>query len=179
MENDFRKLWLAAMIAVAVTMFVCIANAKGQAVKINKEKPRDLIATTTNLDAIIPGAGSPDTVCVLVWKGKNELEHQLNEFRDVHLFTQEVARNKNVTLYWRDVCLDTSYGEHQLYNVSVQVWPKDKVKNFKEDKTNRYIIEEVDLTKAQKDKIKQDKKNVQSLGNFRIKKEEKTIEGKK
>ena len=154
-------------------MLVCIANAKGQVVKINKEKPSNLIATTTNLDAIIPGTGSLDTVCVLVWKGKNEIEHKLNEYRDVHLFSQVVAQNKNVTLYWRDVCLDTSYGEHRLYNVSVQVWAKDKVKNFKEDKTNRYIIEEVDLTETQKDKIKEQKKNAQSLGNFRIKKEAK------
>lgn len=155
-------------IMLIVTISSLAMGAKAQ--KISKEKPSDLLGNVTNIDAIILGEGPLDTVCVLVWKGKTEIEHKLNEFRDVHLFSQEVARTKNSVLYWRDVCLDTSYGEHSLYNTSVQIWARDKVKTFKDDTANRYIIEEVDLTKAQSDRIKEQKKNIQSLGNFRIKK---------
>lgn len=175
MENDFRKLVFIAMASVAIVMLLSFSNSHGA-----KEKTSDLLGVITNLDAMIAGAGTPDTVCVLFWKGRFKdgtlhtgTEHKTHQIRSVYSFSDEVYKKGATVLYWRDVCLDTAYGEWSLYQTSVQVWNKQKVATFNADVVNRYLIDTTDLTIAQINKIKQAGKGVQSLGNFRIKKEAK------
>lgn len=178
MENDFRKIWLLAMITLAITMLICIAKAGAQ--KAISTKESDLIGTVTNLDAVIAGAGVPETVCVKVWKGRfsdgtkhTGTEHKTSQIRDVHMFKDTVAISGGVVKTWKDLCLDEKAGEWKLYQQSVEIWNAEKVKNFKADNTNRYLIDTTDLSKSQIDNIKAAGEKVQTLGNFRIKKEAK------
>ena len=161
-------------VVFALCLILAFADAKGSKIKIE-----DIMGNITNIDVMISGMGTPDTVCALIWKKrfKNGTVHtgtelKLNQIRAVYSFndTDFIGRDGKV-ITWRDKCTDTTLGDWDLYQPVIYFWQKDKIKKFRDDSINRYVIEEADLTKDQKDKISEGKKNFVSLGNHRIKKE--------
>jgi len=160
MENDFRKLWL---IASVVTMLVCIANAKGQELKVKKD---DIKSTITNIDILYPpDASQPIDMCFVFSKEIDIDGNKSNEYKKGELL--DILPLKS--------CLDENRGiQTEIFLFQVVTVRKNQVIKIKQDKESitakkKIYMDTTDLTKTQREDLNGKVKVEKGLGNWRLK----------
>jgi len=159
---------LASLIVILLTFLAMRVSAKGQ--KLDKNS---IAATATNADILFPPTSSDtESVCVEIWKGVDgNIKH--GEHLRVHSLQDTFFVGPDDVKLWADVCLDSSPKAWGRFQPSVQVWKKGQKEKFLNDSGNRYVINFSDVTKSQRDKLKDTNSKIVSLGNYRLVKEAK------